>query len=124
MSRLNVPRDLWNKAESLSEIGVEELAWRPEDAAQMLELLRPTEIAVLGGDVYVKRAGQFEPSYENWYAARGPSGNARCVRNPQSLHRPRLYREPDEFGGRRTVGHAGPVGTDVTCGGGRLTPLE
>jgi hypothetical protein len=70
MSRLMVPKDLWKKAKSLSEIGVEELAWRLEDAVQVLELLRPTEIAVLGGDVYVKPTGRFEPTYENWYAER------------------------------------------------------
>ena len=72
MSRLMVPRELWSKAESLSVIGVEELAWRPEDAAQVLELLRSTETAVLGGDVYVKRSGRFEPKYENWYAECDP----------------------------------------------------
>src|SRR5262245_34508080 len=70
MSRLVIPKTLWNKAESLAAIGVTELAWRPEDAAQVLELLRPTTIAVLGGDGYVKRSGRFEPSYENWYAER------------------------------------------------------
>ncbi|WP_426753559.1 Imm40 family immunity protein [Myxococcus sp. Y35] len=70
MSRLIVPKELWSKAESLSGLGVEEFAWHPEDAAQVLELLRPTEIAVLGGDVYMKRAGRFEPTYESWYAAR------------------------------------------------------
>lgn len=72
MSRLMVPRDLWDKAESLSALGIEEQAWRPEEAAQVLELLRPTGIAVLGGDVYIKRNGRVEPSYENWYAERGP----------------------------------------------------
>ncbi len=72
MTRLMVPVDLWSKAESLSVIGVEEMAWHPEDAVRVLELLRPTEIAVLGGDVYVKRAGRFEPGYENWYAKRDP----------------------------------------------------
>lgn len=72
MSRLMVPNALWNKAESLSVIGVEEMAWPPEDATQLLELLRPTEIAVLGGDVYAKRAGRFEPSYESWFAEQDP----------------------------------------------------
>ena len=67
-----VPQGLWSKAQRLSEIGVEEFAWRPEDAAQVLELLRPTGIAVLGGDVYLKRHERFEPSYENWYAERDP----------------------------------------------------
>lgn len=40
-------------------------AGHPEDAAQVQELLRPTVIAVLCGDVYVKRAGWFESGYEN-----------------------------------------------------------
>jgi hypothetical protein len=48
------------------------MAWRPEDAAQVLDLLRPTDIAVLGGDVYSKRSGRLEPSYENWYTEREP----------------------------------------------------
>jgi len=58
MRRLIVPRNLWRKAESLSVIGVEEMAWHPEEAAQVLGLPRPTGIGVLGGDVYVKRDGQ------------------------------------------------------------------
>jgi hypothetical protein len=33
-------------------------------------LLRGRETAVLGGDIYVKRSGRFEPSYENWYTER------------------------------------------------------
>ncbi len=72
MIRLMVTKDLWSKAESLSGLGVEEFAWHPEDAAQVLELLRAKEIAVLGGDVYIKRAGRFEPIHENWYAERDP----------------------------------------------------
>src|SRR5688572_444350 len=72
MSMLRIPRSLWIKAESLSALGVEELAWCPEDAFRVLELLQSTEIAVLGGDVYVKRSGKLEPSYENWYAEHAP----------------------------------------------------
>ena len=78
MSRLVVPKSLWRKAESLSVIGVEELAWHPEDAVQVLELLHPTAIAVLGGDIYLKRAEQFEACYENWYAEREPHEDLRA----------------------------------------------
>jgi hypothetical protein len=72
VSKPRIPRALWIKAESLTALGVDELAWRPEDAARVLEVLRPTEIAVLGGDVYVKHSGRFESSHENWYAERAP----------------------------------------------------
>ena len=65
-----VPRNLWARAESLSGLGVDEVAWSANDAVQVLELLGATEIAVLGGHVYVKRAGQLEPNYDNWYAER------------------------------------------------------
>ena len=72
MSGLRIPRDLWSKAESLSALRIGELAWRPEDATQVLELLRPTEISVLGGDVYVKHFGRFEPGYESRHAECAP----------------------------------------------------
>ncbi len=70
MNRLLVPSKLWSRAQSLSELGLEELAWHPEDAFQLLRLIHQEEIAVLGGDVYLKRAGRLEPSHENWYAER------------------------------------------------------
>jgi hypothetical protein len=104
MSRLMVPRDLWSKAESLSGLGIEEFAWYPEDAAQVLELLRPTEIAVLGGDVYMKRAGRFEPSCENWYAERDPQeGPCAFATRSQSIAREYLANLMKSGGGERWV---------------------
>ena len=73
MSAYRLPRDLWSRAESLAELGLDELAWPPEDATRVLDLLGMTAIAVLGGDVYVRRDKRFEPAYENWSVEQGPT---------------------------------------------------
>ncbi len=45
-----------------------ELALTKTDALKALNLLVDTEIAVLGGDVYVlENDGYFRPTYDNWY---------------------------------------------------------
>lgn len=72
MSAFRIPADLWLRAASLSDLGVEEFAWRPADAVQLLDLLRTSTIAVLGGDVYTRSAGRFHPAYENWYVEQDP----------------------------------------------------
>lgn len=81
MTSVRLPRWLFSRAASLSELGLNELAWQPDDALLVVGLLSESDVAVLGGDVYAKRAGKFEPLYENWYvdknAAELPSGFAR-----------------------------------------------
>ena len=80
MTSVRLPRWLFSRAASLSELGLNELAWQPDDALLVVGLLSESDVAVLGGDVYAKRAGKFEPLYENWYvdknAAELPSGFA------------------------------------------------
>jgi hypothetical protein len=77
MTSVRIPKWLLSRATSLSELGLDELAWRPEDALLVISLLPRSEVAVLGGDIYAKRAGRIEPLYENWYvnkrAAEPPS---------------------------------------------------
>ena len=41
-------------------------------ALGLLDLLRTSTIAVLGGDVYARRAGRFNPARENWYVEQEP----------------------------------------------------
>ena len=72
MSSFRLPKTLLSRAESLSKIGVHELAWRLEDASRVIELLQGRSVAVLGGDVYIRRTGRFEPAYESWYAEPEP----------------------------------------------------
>jgi len=99
-----MPGELWRKAEGLSEIGVDEVAWHPADVALLLDLLGPTEIAVLGGDVYLKRSGRFEPSHESWYAEPHPSElpAAFAIRS-RSIARDYLARLAERGGGPRWV---------------------
>ena len=81
MTSVRLPRWLFFRAASLSELGLDELAWRPDDALLVVRLLSESDVAVLGGDVYAKQAGKVEPLYENWYvdknAAELPSDFAR-----------------------------------------------
>jgi hypothetical protein len=81
VSAVRLPKWLLSRATSLSELGLDELAWRPDDALLVVSLLPRGEVAVLGGDVYAKRAGKIEPLYENWYVntqdAEQPSDFAR-----------------------------------------------
>jgi len=72
MTILKVPKTLLDRAVSLADVGIEELAWQPDDAREILELIKGTTVAILGGDIYSKRFGRFEPTYENWHVNRDP----------------------------------------------------
>jgi hypothetical protein len=50
--------------------GVEggEIALKKNDAVKAIELLKGSDVAVLGGDVYeLENDGYFRPTYDNWY---------------------------------------------------------
>jgi hypothetical protein len=48
-----------------------EIALKKTDAIRALELLKNTDIGVLGGDVYeLEDDGYFQPTYDNWYCSK------------------------------------------------------
>jgi hypothetical protein len=56
---------LQQAAISLDSMGVENLAWRKGDALKVVEALKYSDWAVLGGDV-VRKADILEYTYDNW----------------------------------------------------------
>ncbi|MEP3244603.1 MAG: Imm40 family immunity protein [Sneathiella sp.] len=45
-----------------------EVALKKPDAIKALDLLKNTDIGILGGDVYeLEGDGYFQPAYDNWY---------------------------------------------------------
>jgi hypothetical protein len=71
MSVVRIPAELMGRSEGLSSLGINEIAWSPSDAIEVLRLLDETDVAVLGGDVYRREGVEFEPTCENWYVDRG-----------------------------------------------------
>jgi hypothetical protein len=53
----------------LDELGLYEAAFCKKDASAALNILRESDIAVLGGDVYVKNKQGIQPAYSNWCVA-------------------------------------------------------
>jgi Immunity protein 40 len=59
---------------SLRSQHVNEVAFRVALAGQVLDALRGTGVAVLGGDFWLQNErGVFRPVYENWYVSQEPS---------------------------------------------------
>ncbi|WP_368566253.1 Imm40 family immunity protein [Pseudoxanthomonas sp. UTMC 1351] len=52
---------------SLVDIGVRNWALERRDALEALDKLSDLDIAVLGGDVYLKAGSSLTLSYDNWY---------------------------------------------------------
>ena len=59
--------------ESILEIGIptfpgesSEIAWPLTQATIILEQVRLTGLAILGGDIYVKESKDLVPTYDNW----------------------------------------------------------
>jgi hypothetical protein len=64
------PPDLVPRSRSLhAELGVDELAWRRDDALAVLDGL-DASVAVLGGDVYVERGGRLRVDGASWSCER------------------------------------------------------
>jgi hypothetical protein len=53
----------------LAELGVDELAWRRDDALAVIDSLDDA-VAVLGGDVYVERGGRLRADGASWSCER------------------------------------------------------
>jgi len=65
---------LADRGKSLKEVGVHETAIPRDATPDLIRALRGTDIAVLGGDVWLETSpGQFSPSYDNWHCDRKPN---------------------------------------------------
>jgi hypothetical protein len=53
--------------------GHNEIGLLRADALHAVDLLRSDGVAILGGDVYIKRGGRFDLAYANWNTVRRPS---------------------------------------------------
>ena len=62
------PEELIDSAYSLSELGLNEFAWKYEDILKVIEYCFRRKIAILGGDVYCLRNSTIEFTYETWYS--------------------------------------------------------
>jgi hypothetical protein len=60
----------------LGNVGVQNWALNRNAALDAFSQLERTGVAVLGGDVYVKKGGEIQPNYDNWYCERGPGETA------------------------------------------------
>lgn len=54
------------KAISLERYGINDFAWKKEDAQVFINSIMKDQIGILGGDVYKLTQNQLEPLYDNW----------------------------------------------------------
>jgi len=54
--------------EDISELGVQDLAFLPEEADRYIEHLKNEKILILGGDILFVDNGKAKFSYDNWYS--------------------------------------------------------
>lgn len=52
------------------QLGTEDLLLSRADTFAAVALARNEGLAILGGDVYVRRQGKIEPAYANWQSSR------------------------------------------------------
>lgn len=62
-----VPQDLQGKEISLKHIGVNGVAWKKDDAIDLLNSYKLIGKFVLGGDVLAYGENGYSHNYDNWY---------------------------------------------------------
>lgn len=61
-----IEKKITKDAISLEDFGMNELAWRKEEAEKLITSLMNDDIGILGGDIYKLYSGRVEPLYDNW----------------------------------------------------------
>ena len=56
-----------SKCFSLEEIGINNFAFLYQQAILLVDVLRQSNVPILGGDVYLRLESSIEISYDNWY---------------------------------------------------------
>jgi hypothetical protein len=64
------PQNLLESAVPLKSMGLSDLAWKRNDAIQVVDALAECGYAILGGDVLVERAGRLTHTYDSWFVNR------------------------------------------------------
>lgn len=54
--------------EDISQLGVKDLAFKPQEADRLIEHLKEKKVLILGGDIILIKQGAMEFAYENWYS--------------------------------------------------------
>jgi hypothetical protein len=76
LERFNLPKDfpsnLLNASYLLESIGINDIAWKWDDALQAITFLCEKDYAILGGDVYKIEDADFVPALDNWYLNKDP----------------------------------------------------
>lgn len=65
-----LPQELIDKGVHLGMIGVDDFAWKWQDALLIIEYLHRKEIFILGGDVYTPSGNRIRPLGDGWYATK------------------------------------------------------
>ena len=61
-----IPMSLRSVAIPLSDLGVDDVAWRAADALQVIDYLRGTSVAIAGGDLYRVEPWGIAPMADDW----------------------------------------------------------
>jgi len=65
-----IPERLRSLGIPLENQDVDDLAWNKADALDVIDSLKGTKVAILGGDVYRSEPWGFVPAYDNWTCIR------------------------------------------------------
>ncbi len=66
-----IKNKILEKAISLQQFGLNDLAWKKEEAKKLIVSLMSDNIGILGGDVYKIDSKRLIPTYDNWSSEPG-----------------------------------------------------
>jgi len=73
-----VPPSLRSRAIRLDHLHVAEVAWTRADALAVVDALRDSDAAILGGDVLVNSERGYVHNYDDWYSEPAPDEGCRA----------------------------------------------
>ncbi len=65
-----LPQEILDRGIYLGTIGIDDFAWKWQDALLVIEYLSLKKTFILGGDVYAPRANRIRPIGDGWYATK------------------------------------------------------
>ena len=68
-------KEFLDRAFDLSYIGINEIAWKSDDALLAVNILAEKGYAILGGDVYSLVENKIKSTYDSWYHTKEESTN-------------------------------------------------
>lgn len=64
---MDIPEQLKGNEINLSSSGLNDVAWKYEDALALIEHCEKNKTFILGGDVLAKKDNEYQHNYDNWY---------------------------------------------------------